>query len=87
MPIITAHEFFIEDVPGLDSEYLEDAFPVLLKLPQYGTELLVQPYLGRRFYYCGEQASEPERQMCPLYDQLERRSFSMNWNRSTGRFE
>jgi len=87
VPIITAREFFSEDTPGLESEYLEDAFPILLKLPQYGTELLVQPYLGRRFYYCGEEAAEAERQMCPLYDQLERRTFKMNWNRSTGRFE
>lgn len=87
MPIITAHEFFSEETPGLESGYLEDAFPILLKLPQHGTELLVQPYLGRRFYYCGGEVSEDESQMCPLYDQLERRSFSMNWNRSTGRFE
>jgi hypothetical protein len=87
MPVIATREFFSESTPGLDSEYLEDAFPVLLKLPQYGTELLVQPYLGRRFYYCGEQASAAEQKMCPLYDQLERRSFTMNWNRAADRFQ
>jgi len=86
VPIVTPYEFFKEeDLP--DSEYLEDAFPVLLKLPQHGTDLLVELYLGRKFHYCGEEASEAEKQICPLYDQIERRSFKMKWNRSTGRFE
>lgn len=86
VPVITPYEFFKEeDLP--ESEYLEDAFPVLLKLPQHGTDLLVQLYLGRKFYYCSDEASEAEEQVCPLYERIERRSFTMKWNRATGRFE
>jgi len=87
IPVITAYEFFSENTPGLDSKYFEDAFPILLKLPHYGTELLVQPYLGRRFFYCRDQASNEEQRICTLFDQLERRTFSLNWNSVTGRFE
>lgn len=88
LPVFTPYDFFSPDAEAqLDSPYLEDAFPILLKLPQYGTDLLVQLYLGRRFYYCGEEAAEREKALCPLFDEMERRSFTLRWNRQTGRFE
>jgi len=87
LPVFTPFDFFSPEFEALlDSEYTEDAFPILIKLPQHGTELKVQLYLGRRFYYCGSEATESERNMCPLFDEMERISFTLKWNRHTGQF-
>ncbi len=88
LPVFTPYDFFSPDAEAqLDSPHLEDAFPILLKLPQHGTDLLVQLYLGRRFHYCGEAATKSEKALCPLFDEMERRSFTLRWNRQAGRFE
>lgn len=88
LPVFTPYDFFSPEAEArLDNEYLEDAFPILVKLPQYGTDLLVQLYLGRRFHYCSDTANEKEQALCPLFDEMERRSFTLKWNRQSGRFD
>jgi hypothetical protein len=87
LPVFTPFDFFSPEAEArLDNEFLEDAFPMLVKLPQYGTDLRVQLYLGRRFHYCGDSAGKAEKVLCPLFDEMERRSFTLKWNRQSGQF-
>lgn len=87
LPVFTPFDFFSPEAEArLDNEFLEDAFPLLVKLPQHGTDLRVQLYLGRRLHYCGDSASEAEKAICPLFEEMERRSFTLKWNRQSGQF-
>ncbi|RMG67234.1 MAG: hypothetical protein D6722_13505 [Bacteroidetes bacterium] len=77
---------FLELDYAEEPDLLEEALPVLIDLPQYGTALTARISTSKRFLYCGDQASAEQHLVCPAFDRLRRTEFQLSWDREAGQF-
>ncbi len=87
LPRIDAFSFIDEGDTDLPRDLVIHAIPVLITLPQQGTNITVSAWTGMQSYYCSDYATEEHAKLCPVFNHITDPSFEMHWNREKGKFE